>query len=207
MPLLRTETGCRCRKTLVSITTTRLRRSRGAGWRKMLFQTCEVFIQSPIAMLTPNQKEDGFQICATSSLQKDVRIRVVPLSQLFLELAGLVHHDLAVVGLLDGITLERPRRGAFEVHARHAEATAVAGAFELLVAFEPVGITAQVRADRGQGVNDVAVAVVASADYPRAQLLELVIDLVLFIAVDVTGLEGAGRLREDIGEEKSHRAQ
>ena len=31
MPLLRTETGCRCRNTFVSMTTTRLRRSRGAG--------------------------------------------------------------------------------------------------------------------------------------------------------------------------------
>src|SRR5881227_2167906 len=47
MPLLRTETGCRWRNTLVSMTTTRLRRSRGAGWRKTLFQTCEFLIQSP----------------------------------------------------------------------------------------------------------------------------------------------------------------
>src|SRR5579885_2481489 len=50
MPLLRTETGCRCRKTLVSITTTRLRRSRGAGWRKMLFQTWLLRTKSPMAM-------------------------------------------------------------------------------------------------------------------------------------------------------------
>src|SRR5438132_12619678 len=47
MPLFRTDTGCRCRKTFVSITTTRLRRSRGAGWRKMLFQTCELRMKSP----------------------------------------------------------------------------------------------------------------------------------------------------------------
>src|SRR5438105_13958173 len=50
MPLLRTDTGCRWRKTLVSITTTRLRRSRGAGWRKMLFQTCELRMKSPTDM-------------------------------------------------------------------------------------------------------------------------------------------------------------
>src|ERR1700756_1042289 len=50
MPLLRTETGCRCRKTFVSITTTRLRRSRGAGCRKMLFHTCELRMKSPMAI-------------------------------------------------------------------------------------------------------------------------------------------------------------
>src|SRR4051794_34302134 len=53
MPLLRTDTGCRCRKTLVSITTTRLRRSRGAGWRKILFQTCELRMKSPMAIADP----------------------------------------------------------------------------------------------------------------------------------------------------------
>src|ERR1700704_5546191 len=50
MPILRTETGCRWRNTFVSITTTRLRRSRGAGWRKMLFQTWEFLMKSPIDM-------------------------------------------------------------------------------------------------------------------------------------------------------------
>src|SRR5438094_8893247 len=50
MPLLRTETGWRWRKTLVSMTTTRLRRARGAGWRKMLFHTCELRMKSPIAI-------------------------------------------------------------------------------------------------------------------------------------------------------------
>src|SRR5579864_2233752 len=51
MPLLRIDTGCKCRNTFVSITTTRLRRSRGAGWRKMLFQICELRIWSPSDMM------------------------------------------------------------------------------------------------------------------------------------------------------------
>ena len=38
MPCFLIETGCRCRKKFVSITTIRLRRSTGIGCRKMLFQ-------------------------------------------------------------------------------------------------------------------------------------------------------------------------
>src|SRR5262245_45537434 len=41
IPCFLIDTGCRCRKKFVSITTTRLRRSSGAGWRKMLFQICD----------------------------------------------------------------------------------------------------------------------------------------------------------------------
>src|SRR5579872_2613027 len=105
MPLLRTDTGCRCKKTLVSITTTRLRRSRGAGWRKMLFQTCDPRIQSPMAGIKRSSSGANQQ----AILQQNVRIRVVPLAKLFLELARLVHDQLAVVGFLDGVALERAR--------------------------------------------------------------------------------------------------
>src|SRR5262245_9123107 len=73
MPLLPTETGCKCRKTVVSMTTTRLRRSRGAGLRKMLFQTCELRMKSPTDILVP--------------LDFDERIGVGPLTEFFLELA------------------------------------------------------------------------------------------------------------------------
>src|SRR5437660_3505910 len=107
MPLLRTETGWRCKNTLVSMTTTRLRRSRGAGWRKMLFQTCELRIKSPMAISIPYRS------------QKNVRIRIVPLADLALELARLVHDDLAFLGAANSVTLKRPRRGALEVDAGH----------------------------------------------------------------------------------------
>src|SRR5215208_4935857 len=45
MPLLRTATGCRCRKTLLMTAITRVRRSRGTPWRNTEFQTCELRTQ------------------------------------------------------------------------------------------------------------------------------------------------------------------
>src|SRR5207248_214350 len=103
MPLLRTDTGCRCRKTLVSMTTTRLRRSRGAGWRKMLFQTWLLRMKSPTDMGEVLHGDEGFG--------------VGPLAALLLELLALVDDDLPVVGDAEGPALQRPRRGALEVDA------------------------------------------------------------------------------------------
>src|SRR5437868_6617116 len=117
MPLLRTETGCRCKNTLVSITTTRLRRSRGAGWRKMLFQTCELRMKSPMAIWVRGQ---GSRLQWLS--QQNVRIRIVPLPQLALEFAGFVYHQLAVVATPDGVAFEWTGGGAFKVHAADLEA-------------------------------------------------------------------------------------
>ena len=51
MPCFLTETGCRCKKKFVSITTMRLRRSWGMGWRKMLFHTCDSRIISPMVIV------------------------------------------------------------------------------------------------------------------------------------------------------------
>src|SRR5215469_18518128 len=120
MPLLRTLTGCRWRKTLVSMTTTRLRRSRGAGWRKMLFQTCELRMKSPTDM--------------GASLHLDERLGVAPLAALLLELLAHVHDDLAVLADADGPALQRARRRPPEVDAGDVDAGAVAGALELLLA-------------------------------------------------------------------------
>src|SRR3954465_12400734 len=97
MPLLRTETGCRWRNTLVSMTTTRLRRSRGAGWRKMLFQICEFRMKSPT--------DTG------GLLHRDVRLGVGPLAAFLLELLALVNDDLTVIADADAPALERPRGG------------------------------------------------------------------------------------------------
>src|SRR5262249_14708714 len=102
MPLLRTETGCRCKKTLVSITTTRLRRSRGAGWREMLFQTWEPRIKSPMALNRSNLEPPPL---VQRRPFENVRSPVVPLAEFALEFARLVHHDLAVVSLADGVAL------------------------------------------------------------------------------------------------------
>src|SRR6185295_9258169 len=50
MPCFLIDTGCKCRKKLVSITTMRLRRSWGIGCRKMLFHTCDSRMISPSDM-------------------------------------------------------------------------------------------------------------------------------------------------------------
>src|SRR5438132_7309859 len=108
MPDLRTDTGCRCRNTLVSITTTRLRRSRGAGWRKMLFQTCELRRKSPTDIGGPLDFGEG--------------IRIGPLTEFFLEFAALVDDELAVLADGDGPALQRSGRGAFEIDPGDLEA-------------------------------------------------------------------------------------
>src|SRR5947199_3560932 len=115
MPLLRTETGCRCKKTLVSMTTTRLRRSFGAGWRKMLFHTWLLRMKSPIAMAAPRVSD------------LDERLGVVPLAALLLELLALIDDDLTFVADGDAPALQRPGGGALEVDAGNVEARAVAG--------------------------------------------------------------------------------
>src|SRR5215470_5416165 len=147
MPLLRTDTGCRWRKTLVSMTTTRLRRSRGAGWRKMLFHTCELRMKSPTAMGIPSGlgswRAGGVSPpdCCTAiggltpparlpPLDLDERLGVGPLAALLLELAALIDDDLAVVADAHGPALQRPGGGALEVDAGDVEAGAVAGALE-----------------------------------------------------------------------------
>src|SRR5579872_3444284 len=130
MPLLRTETGCRCRKTLVSMTTTRLRRSRGAGWRKTLFQTCELRMKSPTDIFVSLHFDEGFG--------------VGPLTEFFLEFAALVHDELAVVADAQGIAFQRPRRWTLEIDAGDFEAAAVTGAFELLLGVQPVRRAAEV---------------------------------------------------------------
>src|SRR5436190_8535830 len=129
MPLLRTETGCRWRKTLVSMTTTRLRRSRGAGWRKMLFQTWLLRMKSPTDMGSLSVVESVSHRVSRSDL--DERFRVGPLAAFLLELLALVHDDLPVVADRDGPALQRAGGRALEVDAADVEAAAVAGALEL----------------------------------------------------------------------------
>src|SRR5438105_3672170 len=138
MPLFRTDTGCKCRKTLVSITTTRLRRSLGAGWRKILFQTCEPRINSPrlialfhdqgplAAWLGSCQAASGR---AGSHLDK--RLRVAPLAAFLLELLALVHDDLAVVADANRPALQRPGSRPLEVDAGDVETRTVTGTLEL----------------------------------------------------------------------------
>src|SRR5207249_7573928 len=116
-------------------------------------------------------------------LNLDVRIRIIPLPEFLLELAALVHDDLAVVADGDGPAFQRPRGGAFEVHAGDVEAAAVAGALELLVRLQPVGRAAEVRAGRAQGVNLALVL-----HDPHVAVFEVVGDLTFFEIARVADL-------------------
>src|SRR5437762_1229593 len=111
MPCLRMETGCRWRKKLVSITTTRLRRSFGAGWRNTLFQTCEPRMYSPTDMRASLSSDSRVLIsdwrlqAAFRSLKSELcnlrfvsshlhrRFGVGPLAQFELELLALVDKE------------------------------------------------------------------------------------------------------------------
>src|SRR5690606_7366941 len=103
----------------------------------------------------------------------------------------------------NGITLERPRGGAFEINAVFIKTAAVAGAFELLFAFEPIGRTPEVSANRAQGVN-LLLAVVFAIDDPHAELgdklgFHLSRGKILF----ETYLKLARGLGQDIGEHEA----
>src|SRR5215471_4835530 len=132
-------TGCRCRKTFDSITSTRLRSLSGRSCRNTDFQTCVSVSQfqnrTPIpswgaivfvsAMVSLQGPPTGGHYVRPSHLQE--RFRIDPLSELVLVMLALVHQDLAVVGQDDARAFERPRRRTFEVDAGQPETAAVAG--------------------------------------------------------------------------------
>src|SRR5581483_12425090 len=95
-----------------------------------------------------------------------------------LELAALVHDDLAALVDADGPALQGARGGAFKVDAADVEAAAVTGALELLLALQPVGRTAQVRTGGAQRVDDAAVA-----NHPAVAVLEAPADLAPLVTV------------------------
>src|SRR5688500_3168732 len=160
MPCFLIETGCRCRKKLVSITTMRLRRSTGAGCRKMLFQICDSRMISPSVAMRERSEVRGQRSEKSAAIQnpkfkienpkwrshRHKRRRVLPLPHFLLERAAFVDQQLPVVGQADRVPLQRPRGGALEVDAFLVKAAAVAGALEFLLGLEPVGRTTQVRA-------------------------------------------------------------
>src|SRR5687767_8852445 len=131
MPCFLIDTGCRCRKKFVSITTMRLRRSTGAGCRKMLFQICDSRMISPSVAIGCGSQGSGVR-----ELDSYVRRSVLPLAHFLLKRAALVDEELTVVGQADRVALERAGRGAFEIDPVLVKAAAVAGAFEFLLRFE-----------------------------------------------------------------------
>src|SRR3569623_1821375 len=95
--------------------------------------------------------------------------RILPLPHLFLKHLALVDFQLAVVRQANRIAFERSRRRAFEVDAVLIKSAAVAGAFELLLGFQPVGRAAEVGTDRTQRVDFHLALILGLAD-PHAEL-------------------------------------
>src|SRR5262249_10823965 len=135
-------------------------------------------------------------------LHLDERLRVGPLAAFLLELLALIDDELPVLADGDGPALQGPRGGALEVDAADLEAAAVAGALELLLALQPVGRAAQVRAGRAQGVDDAAVA-----HHPDVLVLVALDDLALLVLVGEADLDAAGRLDQHVGEQEAQRAE
>src|SRR5713226_6227328 len=112
MPLFRTLTGCKWRKTLVRTARPRLRAVSGGPCRKIEFQiwVLRVYSQSlfSIAILLLRRAGGTPAPPRPSGLQE--RLGVAPLALLVQEAPGLVDQDLPVVGQDDPVPLQRPRR-------------------------------------------------------------------------------------------------
>src|SRR6185436_19561877 len=81
-----------------------------------------------------------------------------PLALLFLELGVLVDEELAILGERDLESLERSRRGSFDVDPRLDEAASVARTLELLVRLQPVRRATEVRAGGREDVETARLA-------------------------------------------------
>src|SRR5262249_13550666 len=136
-------TGCRCRNTFDSITSTRLRSLSTRPCRKIDVHACVSVSQFQKRVPTPSF---GATVLVSAMSRLHERLGVGPLPELVLELPRLVHQDLSVVGQDDARALERPRRRTLEVDSREPEAAAVARTLELAFRREVVRCAPQMRA-------------------------------------------------------------
>ena len=104
----------------------------------------------------------------------DETFRAVPFAQFLAVNFALVHPYVAIGIFQNRITLQRARRWAFEVDAGDVIAGAVAGAFEFLVALQPVGDATEVGAGRAQ--RDEFVFGWGEVDHPNAVGFVLFVD-------------------------------
>src|SRR2546428_9022468 len=176
MPLLRTFTGCRCRKTFVRMTRPRFLAVSGGPCRKIEFQSwvlrvySQSFFKTAIGSLSTRLRGAPPPGPRPSGLQE--RLGIAPVALLLGEDLRLVDQDLPVFGQDDAVALERARRGAFVVDPAAVEAAAVTGALELVLGLQPVRRAPEVRAD---GAQDVDAVVVAHDEHAEA-LLEALVD-------------------------------
>jgi len=122
----------------------------------------------PLRSSSPHGPLAAPVISTRRSRHLDERFRIDPLAQLLLKLQALVDFDLAILGDPDADPLERPRRRTFEVDAVDIEPGAVTGALELLLPLQPTRRAAEVRADRGERVNQVPAVVGVGVNDPNA---------------------------------------
>src|SRR5688572_21404688 len=174
-------TGCRCRKTFDSITSTRLRSVFGRSWRNTDVHTCVSVsqFQKRVAALSC-----GLIVLVSVAIsgipsESQKRLCIDPLSQLELELPALVDEDLAILGEHNAVPLERTRRRPLEVDARRPEAAAVAGALELRLGGEEVRRAAEMGAGGVQHVKAAGAMddiVVRPHDPHAVRFLEALVD-------------------------------
>src|SRR5439155_11164240 len=97
---------------------------------------------------------------------------------------------------------ERSRGRAFEVDAGDLEAAAVAGAFELLLALQPVRRATEVRAGGAESVDEAVVA-----HDPGVLVLVALDDFTVLVLVLEADLELARRLGQNVGEQEANSAE
>ena len=205
MPLLRIFTGCRCRKTFVITTSTRLRlvlrhavpEDRlpdlrlgdvvpGAGQERLLRLgrgARHGQISPPTASAKPSGTTSAWSHSPFSCWNfTDLSTRIWPSSASTMRARS-----------------SGPRGGALEVDARPVEAAAVAGALELVLRGQPVRRAAEVRADRDQRVEAVGLA----HDPDAEGVLPARVHLAHVVLAREAGLEGLRRLEEHVGEEEA----
>ena len=123
-------------------------------------------------LTTHTQKRNGPLDCGPHlNLRLHERGGVLPLTHFFLEFHAFVDFQHAVFRNADSRPFQRTGSRPFKVDARNVKAGAMAGAFELLLPFQPVGRATEMRADRGQRIEQVLAFVLVGVDDPHAELV------------------------------------
>src|SRR3954463_14768852 len=139
--------------------------------------------------------------------QREEAFRIVPLAQFLTERFALVDHEVAVGVLGDRVALQRARRWALEVDAGDVVPRAVTRALELLLALEPRGDAAEVRAGRAQ--RDQLFLRRREVHQPDADRLELLVYAGVRVLVGLADADLLFRFLERLGAEEilEHRAE
>src|SRR3989338_3025306 len=134
-----------------------------------------------------------------NQLYNNKRFLIAPFPFFLLEFLRFIHNNFPIVVERYLETLQRSRRRPFKVNASFIKSTAVAGAFEFIVALQPVRRAPQMGAYRRKRVDLFRVA----HDPYAVGILKTLRDLADFIVVRKSGAKRLPRLEQDIGEQES----